>query len=111
MFKRLKHAWKERNIDINEFWASSGPLKANLQQLLEDEFHDINTNRRKDFLIKRIRKIGRNVNFSVRERFLLKRLLKEQKHKQQIKYSKLEYYLPGKTVAIIKEEINSISNI
>ena len=110
MFKKLKIEWKKHQIDINEFWENNGPLRSNLQQFLEETFPDINFKRHNNFLLKRIRKIGRNVTFFVRERMLLKKLLKEQKGNERIKYSRLEYYLPGKTVEIIKKEINSINN-
>ena len=42
---------------------------------------------------------------------LLKRLLREQKDKTQIDYAILEYSFPGKSVNIIKDEMDSIFNI
>ena len=85
MFRRLKSLWKSRQIDITKFWESDGPLKGELQILLHEVFPDINFKRSDDFLIKRIRKVGRNTKFSVRERMHLKRLLKEQGHTHKIK--------------------------
>ena len=110
LFKRLKTECKKHQIDINEFWKYHGPLKTGLQQFLKDTFPDISFKRSNNFIQKRIRKIGKNVEFSVRERMLLKRLLRKQNDKKNINYSKLEYYLPGKTAEIIKNEINSIYN-
>ena len=70
------------------FWDNDGSRDEYLLYLLYGMFPNVNPKWSKNFLLKRIRKIGRNIRFSVREHRYLKQLLKMKGDNQKIKYCK-----------------------
>ena len=96
------------NKDIKGFWKSNGKLDRCYQNILAKVFKDTNYKGTKTELLGRIRKIGLNTKFSVRERKLIKSLVIQQIIKGQIDYAQLEYNFPGKSAEMIKNEMISM---
>ena len=109
LFSKLKQLWAVRNRDISDFWIHNRGVDYLLDEILDEVLSQISYKGDKDQLLKRIRKVARFKTFSIRDRKLLKKLVEAQKQKHDIDLAQLEYFFPGKEIAVIEDEVSALS--
>ena len=104
MFDKLKQLCKEQGRSVSELNNKRTKIDLKLNQMLDNLMASIRWKGSKVMLIARIRKVGSQTKFSVRERKLLRELIFKQIEAQSVDFSKFEYYFPTKNKIEIKKE-------
>jgi hypothetical protein len=84
------------------FWIDNSKLTGTLKVILRSLCVEVDWKDRASKLLKRIRRIGRNQDFSVRDWKLLRKLVNQQKRAGNVNFSKLEYFFPGKSEELLQ---------
>ena len=104
LFNKLKNLWYESGRDISEFWINK-EVDSTLDEILTNTLLQIDFKGEKDLLLKRVRKLASNQEFSIREKRLLKRLVEVQRNSGKLDFRQIEYFFPGKLSSIVCKEI------
>ena len=104
LFIALKKFCKEKDIEISDFWKTKNSLNGNLYETLKIFEELIQWKSGPQVLLRRIRRIGRNKNFSVRETKLLRKLINAQRKKGYENFEEILDEFPGKTIEMLKEK-------
>ena len=106
----LIQLWEEHWIPIDDFTNPNGETSEEMVEVLRIMKKKLEWKRSKMVLLKRIRKISNNREFSVRETKLLRKLINKQKKDGYIDFQEVLFYFPGKTIDILKNKYNEKFN-
>ena len=96
---------RERGRSVTEFWIGEQAIDGTLDEVLSETLNQIEFKGDKLLLLKRIRKIASNKDFSIREKKLMRRLIEIQSKSFNIDFDQIEYFFPGKLSEIVRKEI------
>ena len=92
------------NVPIENFWKNDENLEGIEAEILINLTQEVNWKRKRKYdLLRRIRKIARRKEFSVRETKMIKKLIRKQMKEGFMNFEAIKYYFPGKTAEMIKD--------
>jgi len=110
LYHMLIQLWEEHWIPIDDFTNPNGETSEEMVEVLRIMKKKLEWKRSKMVLLKRIRKISNNREFSVRETKLLRKLINRQKKDGYIDFQEVLFYFPGKTIEILRNKYNEKFN-
>ena len=108
LFHILKQLWKQRSRQINELFVTRNKIDETLNEILDEVHIQIKFKGEKEMLLKRIRKLSNNQEFSFRENKLLRRIVSAQLVSGKIDFNYIEYFFPGKSQEVIRKETGKV---
>ena len=113
IFTLLIKLWQEYDIEISDFTDKRVRPCERMTEILKTLKSELKWKRSKNLLLKRIRKIGNNSDFSVRENKLLRKLVNQQLKNGYADFEAILVHFPGKTSEMLEqkyyEKINYLS--
>jgi hypothetical protein len=109
MFKLLREHCELDGIKISDFWKGNKGLPAYHMEVLDEIKREIDWKGTKSELLKRIRKLGRSLEFSARDVKFLKKLINQQRKKGYLNFEEVLYYFPGKSLKHIEDKFHQTS--
>ena len=106
MFTYLQELCKNFNIEISLFWENTNRVKGDLYEILKLIEKKFNWRNGRLGLLRRIRKIAKNSNFSVREKKLLRKLVNQQVREGYQDFKAILHFFPGKTIEMLQRKYN-----
>ena len=106
IFIVLNKLCKNSNVEISEFWEDDEPLSEDLYDILRRLEYEIQWRSGLPILLRRIRRVGKNTKFSVRDTKLLRKLINGQKKQGYINFEAVLDDFPGKTISMLQNEYN-----
>lgn len=105
LFAILEPYCKENHIEMEEFLNdTANELELSHSEILDSISAKLDWRGTNKYLVVRIKKILNATKFSARDYKLLKKLVIKQQKDNDLSFSKLMYYFPGKSIDYVREE-------
>ena len=108
LFHILKQLWKQRSRQISELYVTRNEIDETLNEILGEAHIQIKFKGEREMLLKRVRKLSINQEFSFRENKLLRKIVSAQLVSGKIDFNNIEYFFPGKSQEVIRKETGKV---
>ena len=108
LFCILKQFWKQKSRQISKFYVTWNEIDETLNEILDEVHIQIKFKGEREMLLKRIRKLSLNQEFSFRENKLLRRIVSAHLVSGKIDLNHIEYFFPGKSQEVIRKETGNV---